>query len=157
VGGRDHSGTLNDAWHLEGWPFTWVQDSGTLLPVRSDAAAVFDGLVDTVVAGTSSIDGKGGLEDTWDYGHYGYFINVPGYTPPPPRYGAGYAVIGGSRPFVFGGMTASGVSGDTWVFVDGVWSLLAPYTGPRTVDGNGLVAGQPTPRVFPSTSTTGWT
>ncbi|MBL0219906.1 MAG: DUF4215 domain-containing protein [Myxococcales bacterium] len=126
---------LADTWEYDG--VAWVQRHPTLAPsARMDASMVYDtrkGLV--YLFGGIAANGQR-LDDLWMWnGSNWAAITILG-TGPAARSDAAMAYDSGLGVLVlFGGRTATGYLGDTWILRDGAWRQLPPGGQPPARSG----------------------
>ena len=128
-----------DTWQLSGEQWSQLSVSGP--SAREGAAMLYDQASNNIVlfGGKNSL---GNLNDTWIWNGTSWAqVNVS--NPPPVRHfdGQGLAYDPNTHTvLLFGGNTAQGVLGDTWIWDGGAqtWTAQNPPTSPSARRGQGM-------------------
>ncbi len=141
---------FDDTWTWNGT--TWTQQQPSLSPTaRLGAAMAWDGAQKRMILFGGFGDGAVFFADTWSWDGSTWTELVANFVTegagPQPRAGAMMADDGANQTVVmFGGATATGVLGDTWIWYDGAgaghWAQASTVASPAA-RGGGTMAYSP--------------
>ena len=134
-GGLASDGYSAETWAYDSGANAWTALAPSIHPdARRSMGLVYDSAADRVILFGGTDASLTGLSDTWAYDlEANAWTNLVPAVSPSARYGFGFVYDSGiDRCLLFGGMTESGSSSETWAYdlTTNTWALLSPDSSP---------------------------
>lgn len=132
---------ITNTWQGSIWSgsMTATIDPAGPLPLRSETTMAYDGTNVIMFGGKGESETVGLLGDTWSWNGTAW-SSVSG-TAPFARYGHKMAYLAGTGAIMFGGSNVLNYLNETWQYVSGVWTQLAPASSPPARIGHAMAGG----------------